>query len=75
MRLKGRKIPADQREVYKTIGGTPHLDQGYTVFGEVVSGLDIIDKIAAVPTNKSAGDRPIENVMIVKAKLVKRKKR
>lgn len=75
IRLKGRKIPADQREFYKTIGGTPHLDQGYIVFGEVVSGLDVIDKIAAVPTNRSAGDRPTENVMIVKAKLVKRKKK
>ncbi len=75
IRLKGRKIPADQREVYKTIGGTPHLDLGYTVFGEVVSGLDVIDKIAAVPTNRNAGDRPTENVMIVKAKLVKRKKK
>ena len=38
-RLNGRKIPAEQREVYKTIGGTPHLDQGYTVYGEVVKGL------------------------------------
>jgi cyclophilin family peptidyl-prolyl cis-trans isomerase len=75
-RLNGRKIPADQREAYKTVGGTPHLDQGYTVFGEVVDGLDVIDKIAAVPTSKSADrDRPLENVMIVKTKLVKRKKK
>ncbi|MFC0774633.1 peptidylprolyl isomerase [Terrimonas alba] len=75
-RLNGRKIPAEQREVYKTLGGTPHLDQGYTVFGEVVDGLEVIDKIAAVPTSKAADrDRPLENVMIVKAKLVKRKKK
>ena len=74
-RLKGRKIPADQREVYKAIGGTPHLDQGYTVFGEVVNGIGVIDTIAAVPTSKGADrDRPLENVSIIKAKLVKRKK-
>lgn len=75
-RLNGRKIPLDQREVYKTIGGTPHLDKGYTVFGEVIKGLDVLDKIAAVPTSKAADrDRPLENVVIVKAKLVKRKKK
>lgn len=73
-RLGGRKIPADQREVYKTIGGTPHLDQNYTVFGEVVSGLDVVDKIAATPTSKDEDrDRPLEDVRIMKAKLIKRK--
>ncbi|HRO69704.1 MAG TPA: peptidylprolyl isomerase [Chitinophagaceae bacterium] len=71
-----RKIPAEQREVYKTLGGTPHLDQGYTVFGEVVSGLEVIDKIAAMPTSKAADrDRPLEDVVISKMSLVKRKKR
>lgn len=73
MRLK-RKLPAEQREVYKTIGGVPHLDQGYTVFGEVVKGIDVIDKIASTPTTKSIGDRPVTDVRIVKAKLIKRKK-
>lgn len=73
-RLK-RKIPIEQREVYKTLGGVPHLDQNYTVFGEVIKGIDVIDKIAAVATSKGADrDRPIENVMILKAKLIKRKK-
>jgi cyclophilin family peptidyl-prolyl cis-trans isomerase len=75
-RLKGRKIPADQRAVYKTIGGTPHLDQGYTVFGEVVMGLEIVDKIAAVQTSKAQDrNRPLEDVSILKAKLIKRKRR
>jgi cyclophilin family peptidyl-prolyl cis-trans isomerase len=71
-----RKIPPEQREVYKTLGGVPHLDQNYTVYGEVVKGIDVIDKIAAVATSKGADrDRPIENVVILKAKLIKRKKR
>lgn len=75
-RLKGRKIPADQREVYKTLGGTPHLDQSYTVFGEVVRGLDVVDKIAAVETSKGMDhDRPLQDVKIISAKLIKRKKK
>lgn len=49
-----------QKEVYSRIGGTPFLDQSYTVFGEVISGLDVIDKIAAVP--KDEADRPRQNV-------------
>jgi len=71
-----RKIPQYQRDVYKTIGGVPHLDQGYTVFGEVVRGMEVVDRIAAVETSKGADrDRPLVNVAIVKAKLVKRKKK
>ncbi len=70
-----RKIPQAHREMYKTIGGTPHLDQGYTVFGEVVRGLDVLDKIAAVPTSRAADrDRPLTDVLIIKTSLVKRKK-
>lgn len=48
------------RKAYKTIGGTPFLDQNYTVFGEVIKGFDVIDKIAAV--QKDANDRPLKNV-------------
>lgn len=71
-----RKIPPAQREVYKTIGGTPHLDQGYTVYGEVSRGLDVVDKIAAVETSKAQDrDRPLQDVRIIKMKLVKRKKK
>jgi peptidyl-prolyl cis-trans isomerase B (cyclophilin B) len=72
-RLKGRKIPPAEREVYKTIGGAPHLDQNYTVFGEVVKGLNVVDSIANTPTSgRSGGDRPIEDVRIIKARLIKR---
>ena len=57
---QGRKYTAAQKNIYKTIGGTPFLDMGYTVFGEVESGLNVIDKIASVP--KAPGDRPITDV-------------
>jgi peptidyl-prolyl cis-trans isomerase B (cyclophilin B) len=50
----------EQRKLYETIGGTPFLDQNYTVFGEVIKGLDVIDKIAAVQCN--ANDRPLQDV-------------
>ncbi|WGQ07796.1 peptidylprolyl isomerase [Pedobacter gandavensis] len=58
-RLKA-KIPAYQREVYKTIGGVPHLDRNYTVYGEVVRGIDLIDQVAGVETDKN--DRPVVDV-------------
>ncbi|MGI6717602.1 MAG: peptidylprolyl isomerase [Bacteroidales bacterium] len=54
------KLTEEQKEIYKTIGGTPHLDNDYTVFGEVIEGLEVIDKIAAVRTDKN--DRPYEDV-------------
>lgn len=61
-------IPDDQREVYKTIGGVPRLDGTYTVFGEVLEGLDVVDKIAAVRTDSS--DKPLADVKILKIKIV-----
>jgi len=56
----GFRFTDAQRKTYKTIGGTPFLDQNYTVFGEVIKGLEIIDKIAAV--QKDANDRPLADV-------------
>lgn len=58
---KNRKIPVAQRAVYKTIGGTPHLDQDYTVFGEIVEGMDVADAINAVATDKN--DVPLKAVV------------
>lgn len=58
--LGAPKYTAEQREIYTTIGGTPFLDQNYTVFGEVVEGLDVVDQIQNV--NTKPGDRPVEDV-------------
>jgi peptidyl-prolyl cis-trans isomerase B (cyclophilin B) len=74
-RLNGRKIPSEQREVYKTMGGAPHLDQTYTIFGELVSGFDVLDKIANTKTNgRRSGDKPLVDIRIKKVKLIKRNK-
>ena len=59
----GKVFSARQRQAYQTVGGTPHLDGDYTVFGEVTEGLDIVDKIAAVKTGP--GDVPVEAVTIL----------
>ena len=73
-RLKGRKLPVPHREVYKTIGGAPHLDQNYTVFGDVTSGLAVVDSIASsITSGRMGGDRPLEDVRIIRARLVRRK--
>ncbi|MEG1587156.1 MAG: peptidylprolyl isomerase [Bacteroidales bacterium] len=53
-------LTPEQREAYKTLGGTPHLDNQYTVFGEVIEGLEIVDKIQQAAT--AAGDRPKEDI-------------
>ncbi|MBP9881848.1 MAG: peptidylprolyl isomerase [Chitinophagales bacterium] len=56
----GTKYTPEQREAYKTIGGTPFLDQSYTVYGEVYEGLNVIDSISQVAT--APGDRPLKDV-------------
>jgi len=59
-RRQGIRYSPEQRKLYKEIGGTPFLDNDYTVFGEIVEGLDVLDKIAAVPVDPN--DRPLEDV-------------
>lgn len=56
----GVNYTEEQKKVYATLGGTPHLDGAYTVFGEVIDGFDVIDKIAAVQTGP--GDKPVNAV-------------
>ncbi|MDP4223209.1 MAG: peptidylprolyl isomerase [Bacteroidota bacterium] len=62
------KFTDSQIKDYETIGGVPRLDGAYTVFGEVVEGLDVVDRIASVKTDSS--DKPLSDVRIIKMKLV-----
>lgn len=66
----GMKYTPEQREIYKTIGGTPHLDNNYTVYGEVVEGLEMVDKIADI--SKGPNDRPVEDVRMTVRELKKK---
>lgn len=61
------KLPLELREVYKTVGGVPFLDNQYTVYGEVVEGIDVVDAIQNKKTNRS--DRPLENIVITSVDL------
>ena len=65
------KITPEMRETYKTIGGIPHLDGGYTVFGEIAEGLDVLEKIQQTATDEN--DRPLEDVRILKATVIEKK--
>jgi peptidyl-prolyl cis-trans isomerase B (cyclophilin B) len=68
-----RDISPEIVEKYMTIGGTPQLDGQYTVFGKVISGLDVIDKIATAP--RGANDRPLEDIwMTITVEEVPRRK-
>lgn len=61
-------LTAEQREVYTTVGGTPHLDGSYTVYGEVIDGMDVVDRIQKVETDSN--DRPAQDVRIISMKVI-----
>jgi peptidyl-prolyl cis-trans isomerase B (cyclophilin B) len=62
-------MPENRRSVYKTEGGTPFLDGAYTVFGEVLEGMEVVDAIAATATDPS--DKPVQDIRILKVKIIK----
>ena len=60
---------AEQKQAYTTVGGTPHLDANYTVYGQVVAGIEVVDSIQGVQTDKN--DRPVDDIKIIKATIIK----
>ena len=62
------KLTPEMIETYKTVGGTPHLDGQYTMFGEVTQGLDVVERIMKVETDKN--DRPLNDVRILKVRII-----
>ena len=71
-RRRGYEIPEHHKQVYRTIGGIPWLDMGYTIYGEVIKGMDVVDKIATVKTDKN--DRPLQQVRIKTIQLIEKRK-
>jgi peptidyl-prolyl cis-trans isomerase B (cyclophilin B) len=69
IRTEGYETPEDHKKVYRTDGGVPHLDSRYTVFGEVVKGMNVVDAIAETETDKN--DRPKRAIRIKYIKMVK----
>jgi peptidyl-prolyl cis-trans isomerase A (cyclophilin A) len=67
---KGFRFTPVQREVYTTVGGAPYLDGDFTVFGEVINGMDVVDKIAATETGNS--DRPVKDIRLKTIEIIKK---
>ena len=65
-----KEFSPEQVKAYTTVGGAPHLDGDYTVFGEVVEGMEVVDKIASAPRDRN--DRPLEDVRILSVKVLKK---